>query len=298
MQAIALALVLVLTSLAPAPTVEPCAMTLDDTDFIRFTKVKKTSRLETAIVTYENPETGQRISLVGAVHIADKAYYDTLTKKLGAFDVVLYEGVRGGPEDDLMTLVARLQMLLKDYLGLVHQNEVMRYEGEKFRHADLTAEAIQAALDDRGVELVPNADLLKSLGPLVAMALKVLKPDAAEASPLMVKMQRRLKETLGRVLGEGLAVYDRFKREGDRKRDEVIIGERNARVMKVLEKTMAAEGVESIAILYGAAHHPDLERRLKKRFKVRPVKSEWLPAWTIEVPKPPAPRPDRRAKDL
>ena len=79
-----------------------------------------------------------------------------------------------------------------------------------------------------------------------------------------------------------MKIYDRFKRPADRARDEVIIESRNALVVETLARRLAADpGLRKVAIVYGAAHHRDLERRILRRWPLTKAATEWLPAWTI-----------------
>jgi len=61
----------------------------------------------------------------------------------------------------------------------------------------------------------------------------------------------------------------------------VIIGERNKVVMRELQGAMH-EGCKKIAILYGAGHMPDLDRRLRKDFGLVPKQISWKTAWSIK----------------
>jgi len=61
----------------------------------------------------------------------------------------------------------------------------------------------------------------------------------------------------------------------------VIIGERNKVAMKELQGAMH-EGCKKIAILYGAGHMPDLDRRLRKDFGLVPKQISWKTAWSIK----------------
>ena len=57
----------------------------------------------------------------------------------------------------------------------------------------------------------------------------------------------------------------------------VIVGERNRVALGVMDKQIAA-GKKKIAIFYGAAHLPDMEKRLNERGFKR-TKEDWLRAW-------------------
>ena len=64
--------------------------------------------------------------------------------------------------------------------------------------------------------------------------------------------------------------------------ESAIIGDRNAKCLEVMD-TELGKGRKKLAIFYGAAHFPDMEKRLlEKGFKM--TKQEWATAW--DVPKP------------
>ena len=63
--------------------------------------------------------------------------------------------------------------------------------------------------------------------------------------------------------------------------NNVIIGDRNAKCIKVLRKQVK-KGHKTIGVFYGAAHNPDLESRLFK-MGYKKGKQEWMTAW--DVPK-------------
>jgi len=61
----------------------------------------------------------------------------------------------------------------------------------------------------------------------------------------------------------------------------VIVTERNKAAIEVLKKTMAA-GKKKISIFYGAAHMPDMARRLEEMgFKA--VRTDWQMAWDLAI---------------
>lgn len=268
----------------------------DDTRFIRFSKGKVTSRLETANVTYENLDTGTKIILVSAVHVADASYFQAVQKTLDAADVVLFEDVKpdaDGEPPPTATWVVRLQLLMRDYLGLEQQTDHVDTTKPGFVHADLTYEQIETMLEEREVQVLPYSDVLKSLGPVANVALNWLKKRAQETEKGSIyrKMQTRLKKTLGELLGSGLRLYDRFKTTGDKKRDEVIIAARNKVVFDRLVEVASAGEARTIAVFYGAAHMADFEKRLQEKWpRIRKTGTMWIPAWTIGGAKTAAPK--------
>jgi hypothetical protein len=65
----------------------------------------------------------------------------------------------------------------------------------------------------------------------------------------------------------------------------VIVTERNKIAFGVLDQQLKA-GKKRLALFYGAAHLPSMEKMLIER-GFKKTKSEWLKAWTL----PPEPKP-------
>jgi hypothetical protein len=61
----------------------------------------------------------------------------------------------------------------------------------------------------------------------------------------------------------------------------VLLTERNKAAMKTLEATLK-NGKKDIAIFYGAAHMPDLSKRLTD-MGFHPVATEWRMAWDLTI---------------
>ena len=68
--------------------------------------------------------------------------------------------------------------------------------------------------------------------------------------------------------------------------NSVIIGDRNAKCIQVLD-SQVEKGRKRLAIFYGAAHFPDMEKRLLEK-GFRKVSHEWVTAWDIPKPQPKA----------
>src|SRR5580704_14254 len=60
--------------------------------FTRFVEDPTGAHLQTGVASYINKD-GVRVDLIGAVHIADKAYYDRLNARFTRYEVLLYEMV-------------------------------------------------------------------------------------------------------------------------------------------------------------------------------------------------------------
>src|SRR5688572_19794837 len=73
----------------------PAAATRDAArDYVRFQGDNIRGKLETVIVTLKNAA-GVKVDLIGAVHIADAAYYATLMRIFAGYEALLFELVDG-----------------------------------------------------------------------------------------------------------------------------------------------------------------------------------------------------------
>ncbi|MFC5454117.1 hypothetical protein [Prosthecobacter fluviatilis] len=260
----------------------------EPTNFIRFVEEEKSDSLQTAVVGYESPQK-VKVDLVGAIHIADKAYFDALNVKFKGYDAVLYELVgpsfeeRGKPEAkkeaEKMQWVGQLQTLMRDTLKLHGQLEGIDYTAKNFVHADMdmsqftqtqtqkqesflslylkAAQAQKEVNEKRGV----NSD---AAGIVMLLKILTLKDSSTELKRMIAQEFDSVEDIMAGIeTGDGT----------------VLVGERNKVALGVMDKEIAA-GKKRLAIFYGAAHLGDMEERLlKKGFKR--TKVEWLKAWDL-----------------
>lgn len=270
------------------------ALTKQETSYLRVVKGKRSSRLETACITFENVDSGSSVTLVSAVHIGDESYYKALQKHLEGYDKVFFEGVKqDGPRTELMSLVSRIQSALKDVLGLAFQPEKMDMTKPNMVHADLKASELDAMLKERGISLLPNQDLLTMFGPFVERGMRMLAPTPGqEPNALQSMIQRRMKGVFAEALSKGIQIYDKLKKPEDKARDELLIGARNKVAIDLLKKALLQQPKGKYAILYGGAHHPDFEKTLTTELEMQKTGTHWLSAWDMSAPQPkPAPKP-------
>ena len=84
------------------------------------------------------------------------------------------------------------------------------------------------------------------------------------------------------ILAEQLAKDSVFS--ADALRGSVLVAERNnAAVAEVREAVQA--GARRVAVVYGSAHMPDMERRLEDELGLRRVGASWLDAWRVPLPR-------------
>lgn len=245
--------------------------------------------LQTSIVRYvpaDGTRPGVSVDLIGAVHVGDKQYYQTLNRKFDEYDVVLYELVappgtkvpKGGGGDGGNPLRS-MQLGLKNLLELDFQLEQIDYTKKHFVHADMSPEQFAQSMKDRGESFIQM--FFKLMG--AAMAQQAgRKGQMSDADILIALFSRDRALQLKRIMAEqfeDLGVLMAF--EGPN--GSTLLSERNKVALKVLEKQLAA-GKKRIAIFYGAGHNPDFHKRLVADFKLQDQPPQWIDAWNLRAP--------------
>jgi len=210
-----------------------------------------------------------------------------------------------------------LQDTMAKSLGLVFQLQAIDYERTNFVNSDLSIAEIQALMQPGRPPTVPaphsttpgdgrpatsgssrvratedddDSNSFQSL--LSAMdgrsALGALLKGVMQMIGTSPKLQAMTKivliETLGTLKGDPSHMKNL---PADMKQlMEVLIRERNKTVLEDLRNELKrATPGQSIAIFYGAGHLTDLETRLRKELKFRPVETIWLPAFSVNTAK-------------
>jgi hypothetical protein len=253
--------------------------------FIRVDEDDSAARLQTAVTRFEKD--GATVDLIGAVHIADKAYYEALGERFKTYDEVLFEMIGGenlaarkpappvpddaaadGKQPDLSGLHKIYDMVAK-FLNLTGQADNIDYTAKNFVHADLTNAEFFQLQKERGESLLGFAIKAGKNAPEPAK-----QPDAAKLLAALLSGRSNLvKLEIVHTLGQGDDQIAAFAGES------VIISDRNQRCLEVMNRELAA-GHKNLGIFYGAAHFPDMEKRLVEMGFKR-VNQEWLTAWDI-----------------
>jgi hypothetical protein len=302
-------LLLGFSSLGPAPlfAADPVE------DFLQFFRSGSSSaQLRTSVTRYRNPQTGQLVSLVGAVHIGESSYFQRIQQELDQHDLVLYEMV-GGPapgspellsaEDDdesppsssrknsSLGFISTLQQGMQDLLQLEHQMSQIDYTRGNLRHADLTSRAFDTALKIHGLFHINPEALFTGLAPAMLDGIGLQAALSSQDDQTVNRVRWVMAKTLAHSVGQMalLGVKDIEKPE------DLILGIRNDHLWQVFLDSLP-EGWRRIAIFYGAAHLPDIRRRLLEQGWVE-EESLWIPAWMIPVADPqPVVELQRRAR--
>jgi hypothetical protein len=254
--------------------------------------------LQTSIVRFV-PASGDGdlvVDLVGAVHIGDASYYNTLNKQFDQYDVVCYELVaekgkeripKGGRKDSDNPL-AMVMDLAKRFLDLKSQVEAIDYTKDNFVHADMSPDEMWAAIRKRGDDgltlmLSITADLLREQNRKAQQAEEDPKPlpKHLEEFDWSLLLDAKGPIKLKRVFAENFDEETALTGLGSTM-NTILIKDRNQAALKVFQQQMV-KGKKRIAIFYGAAHMPDFEERLIKDYGLKRQGSHWLTAWDMKI---------------
>jgi hypothetical protein len=244
--------------------------------------------LDVAIVRYVPRDCGQTaptVDLVGAVHIADAAYYKKLNREFEQYDAVLYELIapagkrlpEGGVRSPSNPLSA-VQMGMKDLLDLEFQLSAVHYNRPNMVHADMSPEQFSRSMENHGERF---------LGMFVRMlgyALAKQSPDGGGMDGMQLLLalcdhNRAL--ALKRIMAEQFQDMEGSVQALGGPQGSTLIQERDKVALAVLRKQLAA-GRQRIAIFYGAGHLDDFDRRLREDFDLAPISTRWLVAWDMK----------------
>lgn len=243
--------------------------------------------LQTAIVTYRSASgeyMGAQVDLIGAIHIADRAYFQKLNELFKGYDALLYEmvaepdaakQVRSGAKD--RSAVSALQSGMKEMLGLSFQLDEVDYEASNFVHADMNPEEFTHSLSERQEGLMQF--VMRSMGSSLALQGSRKSNDLDMLSALFsgnreLALKRVLAEQIEQMDGQLAAI------SGDDGKS-TLITERNAKALQVLKRELDA-GKKKIGIFYGAGHFRHMGQELDTKFHMQPVKTQWLDAWDMK----------------
>lgn len=240
--------------------------------------------LETSIVTFvSETNTELTVDLVGAVHIADRSYYDLLNREFQSYDVVLYELV--APEGTRVpkdakaaptSVVGGAQVGMKSMLGLEHQLECIDYQKENFVHADMSPEEFETTMANRGESFTKMFFRMMGYG----LANQNGKGSGGDLQILMALFSSDRERLLKITMAEQLSGMEGQLDAIGGPDGSTIINERNRKAFEVLKKQIDG-GKKKIAVFYGAGHLPDMQVRLEKDFGLKKKSERWLVAWSL-----------------
>ena len=260
-----------------------CGWAAADDGFIRLQHDDQgeLSALQVSIARYADPN-GLQVDLISAVHVGDAEYFEDLNRRFVDYDMVLYELVTNDPDADRQTASPAFSMIgfmqggMKNALDLAFQLDVIDYDPPNFVHADMTIAEFQQSMQDRGESMFGT--FLRAWSVAIAQQ----GQPQAQPPPNMLSLlfaedrQRALKEIMAEQLANPGQIELLFNNEDG----STLITGRNDKALQVMEAQIAA-GHRKLAILYGAGHMPDFERRLLDEYDMTLIEREWLTAWDL-----------------
>ena len=181
-----------------------------------------------------------------------------------------------------------LQSQLADALGLEFQLDALPYDSANWRCSDMAMDEITRRLAAKGLDFEEFGGTLagSSLPAKIISALLVVMK-AADAF-----MEGAIADTFKVVMIEMLGnekLIDQSMAQFGEGFSDVIVNDRNQVAIDDLKRLIEQEpNVKSIAVLYGAAHMPDMSKRLSEQLGFEPAPADqikWLTAIEVDMTK-------------
>lgn len=170
-----------------------------------------------------------------------------------------------------------LQQRMAKALGLTFQMDGVDYAREHWRNSDMSMDQVQEAVGDdaQAGALFSMLDGSSIMGRLAGFALAMIEGNPRMAASMKVMMLS--------TLSNADAAFAQLGPEMGRLM-RVIIDDRNGVVIRDLGEIIADEpGVKSVAVLYGAGHMNDLEKRLVAELGYTPGETRWVDAIRVDL---------------
>ena len=221
--------------------------------------------VRSAVMRLEAEERSPAFLLFPMIHIAEEAFYDEVTRRLEACDVVLLEGV----ESRTSSLVTRWYGAVEksSRLGLVTQHSMtLDHLGARKVRADVGG----AEFDRRWWRIgnwIPYA--LALAGPLIGVYMRHLATREQIARHLTLNLRTSRDDIL--------------RSDDLREMDAVLLDWRDRRLIEVIEQERGdPDNTErTIAVVYGAKHMPAVIRHLTGDGGYRVAESEWVTVFDL-----------------
>ena len=259
-------------------------------------------RSKIASRTLVSPEKdGPSVTLLGVSHLGNKAYYkkfkEARYRGLSSFEGVGFEEKGPQKNEGSSNAVSEMQLSLARSMGLVFQLEAIRYDGAHFRNSDISSEALMTRL--RGGPLkAGRSGRRSSEKPPVSSRKQGIDGGSfwkffrfefpwksfeflGKDPKFQALMKLAIVETLGAIEGD---VTRLAKSSGPdmEKFMKVLLEDRNTIVFRDLRKVLKGKNPpKAIVVFYGAAHMPDLEKRLVEKLGFQPKRDDWLVAFGV-----------------
>jgi len=242
--------------------------------------------LQVAVVRYvprDKDHALEYVDLISAVHIGEHDYYKLINLLFTRYDAVLYELVapqgtripKGGNEKK--GIISGTQSWMRDVLGMGMQLEDVDYTLPHLVHADLSPREFSERMDERNETVIGMIGKASLAGMGRRNTTRILLSEMRLLRNLMSgNRDLALKIFMAEQMVQSIKLGDAV--EG--KKGSTLVAERNRKALQVLRREIDA-GKKKLAIFYGAAHMPDMSKRLMSEFDLVPASTVWLDAWKL-----------------
>jgi hypothetical protein len=234
------------------------------------------------------------IFLVAAMHVGETNYYSALQKLLDAQSLVMFEGV-GWAEaqekgldpmkhrrdtDEKQTSTSDLQTELAELLGGVFQLDAIDYDRTNFVNNDMSLSQLKARMSGNTM----NGEAFFGMMGLYAVIMKPVMAMVQASPSLRSTVKLMMMDVLAEAGNDVESVAKAVPSMDELFR--VILHDRNELIYSNLTAQLKLKHPPaSIALFYGAAHMPGLERRLEKEFHYRMTDEQWLTVLRVDPEK-------------
>lgn len=244
-------------------------------DYIKVIEANGVMRFQAARRSFTNQKTGDKAALVGICHIGEPAYYREIFAELLKYDHILFEGVLPVVESgtDSGSRPAEKDHVAPDYvnmsaaLGLESQEEHISPNQTGWIWCDVTTLDIKREMGKRGIDpasmTAGNDAATKDLMTETIKAdslWKILK--ALKETRLQALALRRYLETKDLHKVKRMLMFASGKEGMDKSMEEILVNFRNKFAFDRIALFLIDPEPQNVAVLYGAAHMPGLERML------------------------------------
>ncbi len=247
----------------------------------RLIEEEDSQTLQTALWSYQKDDI--TLDLIGAVHIADAAYYDELNTRFKEYDAIFYEMVADPPTIKALqnpkkgqarknaSDLNKLYSLYQTMMGLSLQTTDIDYTQSNFIHADMTQREFERAQNEAGETIMSAA---------MGAGLDLSEIDQGLVMRAMMTGDSTLLKT--ELIGLLASADDGLGAEAHQ---SVLLNTRNDTCLSIVKKALKKDPeLKKAAIFYGAAHLPDFHRKITKSGWTLTTR-EWVNAWKINLKK-------------
>jgi hypothetical protein len=228
---------------------------------------KNSLNVRSAVYHLRRDNAGLEFVLFPMVHVRSKEFYDEISRRLSACDLILAEGVNS-KKGKLLTLSYRIVKRIRR-MELVTQQEGLRVS--LFRDKMVNPDIERRAFDERwsSLPLHLRAQLLFFI-PIYVLYLFFFGTRDTLAENIAVEDLPSPKEIL-------------FADESSEELDALLVGERDRRLIESIAKLHDSDwqDAKTVGVVYGATHMRNVISFLLDRLNYRVAEAEWVTVFDL-----------------